>query len=217
MRDGNYSHIKNSYLLTYQFPLQLNLHTDGTMVYLLPVGILTMLTTLLLHVQSAWVGSVSATRCCQQADAEPLLACRPGWLIQYCIDLFVAKILYCFLHEYTWVYLWVYLCQLWKICGNLPHMKKLIFYWLISSCLDLVSVRVGSVSAICRSGLVPNRFWHVERAGWFNIVADLFVTLIWYCFLHEYTWVYLCQLGKIWSQEFVLTWKRFSFYWLIGS
>ena len=87
-----FSRKKNSYLLSYQFPLQLNQHTDGTMVYLLPGGILTMLTVLLLHLQSARVGSVSATRCCQQADAEPLLACRTGWLIQYYIDLFVTKI-----------------------------------------------------------------------------------------------------------------------------
>ena len=79
-----------------------------------------------------------------------------------------------------------------RYAGICLTWKKLSFYWLISSCLDLVSVRVGSVSATCRSGLAPNRFWHVEPAGWFNIVADLFVTLIWYCFLHEYTWVYLC-------------------------
>ena len=212
MRDGNYFHIKkNSYLLTYQFPLQLNQHTDGTMVaswgYLDNVDNPTIACA---ECQSR----VGFGHCCQQADAEPLLACRTGWLIQYCIDLFVTKYdtVSCMnIHEYIYA-------NFERYAGIASHEKtQFSFYWLICSCLDLVSVRVGSVSATCRSWLVPNRFWHVERAGWFNIVADLFVTLIWYRFLHEYTWVYLCQFGKIRSQAFVLTWKRLSFYWLIGS
>ena len=151
MRDGNYSHIKNSYLLTYQFPLQLNQHTDGTMVYLLPVGILTMLTTLLLHVQSARVGSVSATRCCQQADAEPLLACRPGWLIQYCIDVFVTKYhtVSCMnIHEYIYEYIY----------ANFERYAGICLTWKNSVSID---------------SLVPAWTWSVSESGRYRPLAVL--------------------------------------------
>ena len=98
--------------------------------------------------------------------------------------------------------------------------KKKCFYWLISSYMDWISVTVGSVSATCRSGLVPNCFWHVERTAWFNIVADLFVTLKWYCFfcmnIHEYisTKLVRYEARNLSSHEKD---SKKSFYWLISS
>ena len=143
MREGNYFHIKNSYLLTYQFPLQLNQHTDGTMVasrrYLDNVDNPTIACA---ECQS-WVGF---GHCCQQADAEPLLACRTGWLIQYCIDLFVTKYdtVSCMnIHEYIYA-------NFERYAGIASHEKT-----------QLVSI----------DSLVPAWTWSVSESGRYRPLA----------------------------------------------